>query len=1132
MTVFLILVVAAGLLVSQSLAAAGAVSKSRRNRNDGNVGCLLSQKLCRKHEFCFDDFAFGRCLWIRRASNEPDRAEDIELDFAHRYRYILDKDALRQLEQEFRRLFLAGYRWAHSYTQCIVKRLLDSFRRRTVFERSECVGKEDDDLARALQFLEAEHKVDPRDLAIVRFQPSLLDPQTDYGDEMYAPSSMDSDNFESDPVGVESDALEYLRDVAVADDEEDRAAVSDDAFVGDSRVDPFRRKFKRKQPTLDVAELSEQELEELESLILARYFENEELGSELLDPDLERRSDRSFNKDSDDDEPTWSFAKHKGRNAVRAGSMNFDESLDTMLKKSYKDPNESADPEDKIEIDDEDRDHLLTYLTGLMRLDPTVAFERPHRYDVKKPGPYFKVNNYGFDKEDDGDRVDHISREPVFFKQHPMFEESDPAEATFRRHHLVDGETSQPTNADLDIEFNEKDEMKRAQALDDIRAALDGVESLDYPSESSDYELALDYGEDPRLVMTNENQFPEYAVDFDDDDHRRDDVSVYPPPMDDYEAVKLKPYYVDSVFEEQRQRFGADVRRAMNKLRRKNGEIPTTALDMIERSSPITDADRVIISKNDRPTEGVQAPFKEHTNGADRVPSKPTSADPGEFDVVDTSCVYLVVDKSFKDWPDSDHFVRTLEALLGFPSGTFSNVVRQSPNRVLFKVNSNQVNGSIVANKAEILRDKLLLKTGFLLTSAGIGDKTQIAVEALENDNRMFVVTFIVCGVIAGAVIAVGALYVVRRHARSREKLQGLAQLDTEASHDYQDLCRQRMASKSSEKPEPIHVAQRVMSKESETSVRSSSSRSSTSSWNEEPVISNMDISTGHMVLSYMEDHLNNKDRLEQEWIALCAYEADPASVEAATDPANIKKNRYEDVLPYDHSRVVLNDETNIAGSDYINASTIADHDPRNPAYIACQGPLPHTSADFWQMVWEQGSVVIVMLTRLVENGVAMCHRYWPEEGSELYHIYEVHLVSEHIWCEDYLVRSFYLKNLKTGETRTVTQFHFLSWSDNGVPSATKALLDYRRKVNKSYRGRSCPIVVHCSDGIGRTGTYCLIDMVLNRMAKGAKEIDIAATLEHIRDQRTGMVRAKVQFEFSLMAVAEEVHAILKALPQ
>jgi receptor-type tyrosine-protein phosphatase N len=72
------------------------------------------------------------------------------------------------------------------------------------------------------------------------------------------------------------------------------------------------------------------------------------------------------------------------------------------------------------------------------------------------------------------------------------------------------------------------------------------------------------------------------------------------------------------------------------------------------------------------------------------------------------------------------------------------------------------------------------------------------------------------------------------------------------------------------------------------------------------------------------------------------------------------------------------------------------DHDPRNPAYLATQGPLPHTAADLWQLVWEQGSVVMVMLSRLTENGTAMCHRYWPEEGSELYHIYEVRPVWFH----------------------------------------------------------------------------------------------------------------------------------------
>nr|CAD7198186.1 unnamed protein product [Timema douglasi] len=373
-----------------------------------------------------------------------------------------------------------------------------------------------------------------------------------------------------------------------------------------------------------------------------------------------------------------------------------------------------------------------------------------------------------------------------------------------------------------------------------------------------------------------------------------------------------------------------------------------------------------------------------------------------------------------------------------------------------------------------------------------------------ESEHEMYILVFFMCGMLAAVMVAAAALYLIRRHTRSRDKLNNLTAPDTEASKDYQELCRARMATKSQQdKPEALHVGQRIasLSRESEGSNNSPSSRSSTSSWSEEPALTNMDISTGHMVLSYMEDHLKNKDRLEQEWVGLCAYEAEPCAITLALKPENANKNRYSDILPYDHARLVLNDLTNISGSDYINASTITDHDPRNPAYIATQGALPHTAPDFWQMVWEQGSVVMV------------------------------HLVSEHIWCDDYLVRSFYLKNLKTGETRTVTQFHFLSWPDGGVPLSTKALLEFRRKVNKSYRGRSCPIVVHCSDGVGRTGTYCLIDMVLNRMAKGAKEIDIAATLEHIRDQRPQMVRTKQQFEFVLMAVAEEVNAILKSLP-
>ncbi|XP_052737522.1 receptor-type tyrosine-protein phosphatase N2 isoform X3 [Bicyclus anynana] len=501
------------------------------------------------------------------------------------------------------------------------------------------------------------------------------------------------------------------------------------------------------------------------------------------------------------------------------------------------------------------------------------------------------------------------------------------------------------------------------------------------------------------------------------------------------------------------------------------------------------------------------------------------------------------------DWAKGMSFIERLEQMLGLEKNTFTNP-RVDPYEVTFKVekNSKGYDAAEVGKRIDAIKDQVRVETGAQIDTIGIGDRSKHPVisHPIVQEPRFFGLSLPVLFALIGSmsVLIVGAVIVavMLRHdiMGSKRKMQGLAsaaEIDAEATRDYQELCRARMSGKwtgqqtAAAPPHPAEPPQRITSLSREPDGNSPSTRSSTSSWSEEPALTNMDISTGHMVLAYMEDHLRNKDRLEQEWRALCAYEAEPCVTAAALKAENNGKNRYADVLPYDHSRVTLNTLSNHLGSDYINASTITDHDPRNPAYIAAAGPLANTTPDFWQLVWEQGSVVMVMLTRLTENGQQLCHRYWPEEGSELYHIYEVHLVSEHIWCDDYLVRSFYLKNQRTGDTRTVTQFHFLSWPENGVPSSTKALLEFRRKVNKSYRGRSCPIVVHCSDGAGRTGTYCLIDMVLNRMAKGAKEIDIAATLEHIRDQRPRTVATKQQFEFVLMAVAEEVHAILKALP-
>ncbi|KAK2860049.1 hypothetical protein Q7C36_004215 [Tachysurus vachellii] len=459
------------------------------------------------------------------------------------------------------------------------------------------------------------------------------------------------------------------------------------------------------------------------------------------------------------------------------------------------------------------------------------------------------------------------------------------------------------------------------------------------------------------------------------------------------------------------------------------------------------------------------------------------------------------------------------------------------------KPNAGNITTALLARVAAEQKGQLEKESGVKILEAGLSDRSKlnhipvVKQSRLEPSNFLLLVLF---SMTFGAIVLglSGALFCMRRRSgyELKEKLVGMA-TDTgnDATTTYQDLCRQRMAERSSDVFHHTTHTSRINSVSSQFSdgaTQSPSARSSTSSWSEEPAHSNMDISTGHMILAYMEDHLQNQDRLEKEWVALCGYQAEPAVCSSAQDKNNTKKNRPNCVLTYDHSRVMLKAENNQSGSDYINASLIMDHDPRNPAYISAQGPLSSTVADFWQMVWESGCVVIVMLTPLSENGTKQCHQYWPDEGSDLYHIYEVNLVSEHIWCEDFLVRSFYLKNIQTNETRTVTQFHFLSWMDQNIPESARTLLDFRRKVNKCYRGRSCPIIIHCSDGSGRSGTYILIDMVLNKMAKGAKEIDIAATLEHLRDQRAVMVHTKEQFEFALTAVAEEVNAILKALPQ
>ncbi|KAL7991879.1 hypothetical protein Chor_016135 [Crotalus horridus] len=500
---------------------------------------------------------------------------------------------------------------------------------------------------------------------------------------------------------------------------------------------------------------------------------------------------------------------------------------------------------------------------------------------------------------------------------------------------------------------------------------------------------------------------------------------------------------------------------------------------------------------------------------------------------------YVVTDQKPLSLAVGIHLLETLAEHVHLSTASFINISVLGP-ALTFRIRQNHQNLSLndVANRAALVKSELESEVGIKILQMGIGQRNEATMYPhpahFGNTFHSVLLTFVLLACVAGIVIAAAVVFCLRQHAKQREKerLAGLGpEGATDSTYEYQELCRQHMAAKSlfgrAETPPPPAPAENsrvssVSSQFSDAPQASPSSHSSTPSWCEEPVQSNMDISTGHMILAYMEDHLRNRDRLAKEWQALCAYQAEPNTCDVAQREANVKKNRNPDYVPYDHVRIKLKMESNPSRSDFINASPI--------------------------MVWENGCTVIVMLTPLVEDGVKQCDRYWPDEGSSLYHIYEVNLVSEHIWCEDFLVRSFYLKNVQSQETRTLTQFHFLSWPAEGIPTTTRPLLDFRRYSHKLLLFLDSPVPplpsvpaigsilvqgeVGIGDGAGRTGTYILIDMVLNRMAKGVKEIDIAATLEHVRDQRPGVVQIKDQFEFALTAVAEEVNAILKALPQ
>ncbi|XP_069378732.1 protein tyrosine phosphatase receptor type Fa isoform X12 [Paralichthys olivaceus] len=232
----------------------------------------------------------------------------------------------------------------------------------------------------------------------------------------------------------------------------------------------------------------------------------------------------------------------------------------------------------------------------------------------------------------------------------------------------------------------------------------------------------------------------------------------------------------------------------------------------------------------------------------------------------------------------------------------------------------------------------------------------------------------------------------------------------------------------------------------------------------------------------------------------------------------NKPKNRYANVIAYDHSRVILTPVDGVPGSDYVNANYIDGYRKQN-AYIATQGPLPETLTDFWRMVWEQRTCTIVMMTRLEEKSRVKCDQYWPSRGTETYGMIQVTMLDT-VELATYNVRTFALYKNGSSEKREVRQFQFMAWPDHGVPEYPTPTLAFLRRVKACNPPDAGPMVVHCSAGVGRTGCLIVIEAMLERM-KHEKSVDIYGHVTCMRAQRNYMVQTEEQYIFIHEALLE-----------
>lgn len=277
------------------------------------------------------------------------------------------------------------------------------------------------------------------------------------------------------------------------------------------------------------------------------------------------------------------------------------------------------------------------------------------------------------------------------------------------------------------------------------------------------------------------------------------------------------------------------------------------------------------------------------------------------------------------------------------------------------------------------------------------------------------------------------------------------------------------------------------------------------------------------------------------------------AKMNVTTNTANLPQNkhlnRWHNVLPADTTRVILNPKVR-PDTDYINANHVVVPEA-DRSYILTQGPLDETVADFWAMVWQQNCRAIVMLCKTLEGGMCKCSHYWPVNPSHALNSSAKPLALKEIGLEirllktkedegaDARIRTMEITKMTDGglsnggtacgeqETRrTVVQYHFQSWPDFGVPTTPNNFLEFLRLVNRDHPSvPGSPNVVHCSAGIGRSGTFCLVDSCLETVARSGvanlTQKEVLQMLHRMRRQRDGQVQTSDQLRFALNAIAE-----------